>query len=321
MEEIDVISLVVDALFELSSAENMVDIVDKEIAAVASGRLLAREGDGLSKISSAVVKIITDNKADKIISQLPEQYKKLSASEQKRLVINIIARDELPESVKEKIRRSVPGLYKSSVIYSTNPSVANVDVAVGWQDISLSTVSVSTSYAKAFVNLAKAFGSLEGAVKEIRSFSKFYESNFNIQQFLNSINISPHDKFECISVLLSGQGISNLTTTFLWLLIMQKKQDLLPSIIRDMERIIYENENSVVLDIYTAYELGINEKQEILNKICDRVGCKAIADFIVERNLIGGIKIQFGYRIYDNSIMARLRKVSKELGKQEIEVA
>lgn len=320
MVKTDVLGLAANALFEFSSAENLIDIINEELDLLKAGELHAPE-KGISNILAAIIKIITDNDAQEIIGQLPEQYRLLLISKQTKFVINIVSRDELSQSVKDKIKQNMPGLYKSSLIYSVNQDIKTTEFAIGWQDISPSTINVSASYARGFIDLAKAFNMLDVSIKELRAFLRLYEKNYLLQQFLNKIDIPPLKKFDIITSLLSEQKISSLTTTFLWLLIMQKKQDLLLSIIKNIEQIAHEAENRVVVDIYTAYKPSDQQKEAIIAKICDITRSEAIVEFLIDESLVGGIKSQLGYRIYDNTIKSQLQKVIRELSNKEIEVS
>lgn len=321
MVKTDVLELVADALLEFSFAENLVDITDKELALLRPGELYIKKN--ISSVLAAIVKIITDNNAQEIIGQLPKQYRLLLASKQTKFVINIISKGELPKSVKDKIKQSLPDLYESSLIYSINQDIKTIDLSIGWQDISPSpsTINVSASYARGFIKLAKAFEVLDISVKELRGFSRFYEKNHLLQEFLDKIDISPQKKFDTVSDLLGAERLSSLTTTFLWLLIMQKKQGSLLSIVKNLEQLVSEEENRIIVDIYTAYKPSNQQKEIIITKICDLTGSEAIIDFLVDENLIGGIKIQLGYRIYDNTIASQLQKVVRELSNKKVGVS
>lgn len=328
--ETNAVKLIAEGLFDLSSAENAVVLVGSEIEKIAGAKqaVVANIEPGkrdewsidrsVSKVSAAVLKIIADNNLHKILAELPEQYNKISQAKQKKPVFEVVTRDELPDSVKSLLKEKA---LESSIIYSIDPKAEETNLNFGWQVTNITLGDIAKSYAAGFVNIAKALQSLDGSVKELKGFYRFYENNFEIQQFLNNPYVSGENKFNMIYDLLRKKEISNFTKTFLWLLVTQKRQHYLPFIVTEIEKIVDDSENQVVVEITTAHEMSSSEKDNIISKFSNSINRKIIANFIVDENLIGGLKVQLGYQIFDGSVAARLRKIAKKLSNKEVGVA
>ena len=80
----------------------------------------------------------------------------------------------------------------------------------------------------------------------------------------------------------------------------------------DLENML---EKSVAADVYSSIELSYEQKEKLTQKLESKFGKNVIANFEVDKSLIGGIKIVMEDEVLDGSLEKRLKDL-KEVIKQ-----
>ena len=72
------------------------------------------------------------------------------------------------------------------------------------------------------------------------------------------------------------------------------------------------------VDVTTAAELSVSEKESIAKVLSDKLGCKVETETLVDPTIIGGIIIKAGDQVFDASTKRKLEKMRGELGKVDV---
>jgi F-type H+-transporting ATPase subunit delta len=105
-----------------------------------------------------------------------------------------------------------------------------------------------------------------------------------------------------ISILsLSGEG-----ENFVRVLAENGRLDLLPQIREQFEALKNEREGVVEAEVHSAFELGEAQLADLTQRLEKKTGRKVRAKVVMDKNLIGGVKIVIGDKVIDGSARAQL---------------
>jgi F-type H+-transporting ATPase subunit delta len=177
----------------------------------------------------------------------------------------------------------------------------------------MSRNAVSKRYAVALFELATEKGQLDQLGQELRVFKDTYQTNKSLQQFLTHPKISGAKKKE----LLKDAFASSLSTEALhtlYVLIDRKRAEIIIEMIEEFFVLANEKRGIAEATVYSVKELSSDEEKALSEVFAKRVGKETLnITNIIDKNLIGGIKVQIGNRIFDGSVSNKLKKIQRQL--------
>jgi F-type H+-transporting ATPase subunit delta len=105
-----------------------------------------------------------------------------------------------------------------------------------------------------------------------------------------------------ISIMsLSGEG-----ENFVRVLAENGRLDLLPQIHEQFEALRNAREGVVEAEVHSAFELNDAQMGELVQRLEKKTGRKVRAKIVMDKDLIGGVKIVIGDKVIDGSARAQL---------------
>ncbi|MCM3760089.1 F0F1 ATP synthase subunit delta [Alkalihalobacillus oceani] len=177
----------------------------------------------------------------------------------------------------------------------------------------MSNQIAANRYAQALFQLAQEKNLLETVSSELELVKNVYESTPEFGRFLNHPKVSDAQKQAFIQKSF-GKAISETSLHTFYLLIDRKRTDELVPMIKTFQALAYEAQNMAEGLVYSAKPLSEQEIQQIAELFASKVGkAKLVVKNIVNQDLIGGIKVRIGDRIFDGSVKAQLDRIEREL--------
>jgi F-type H+-transporting ATPase subunit delta len=177
----------------------------------------------------------------------------------------------------------------------------------------MSAEKVALRYATALFNESKEQGSVDGIYADLQVIYDAFEVSRELRAVFKNPIIPSHKKEQIAGELFNGK-ISPLSTSFIRLLIFEHREGLIMDCIKQFERLFNNFKGISEVTVTTAVEMDVAIQQQIEafvrresgkpnvkihNKIDDKIG--------------GGFIVNFGDRLYDNSVRYKLSKMKKEL--------
>lgn len=100
---------------------------------------------------------------------------------------------------------------------------------------------------------------------------------------------------------------------FLYVLVDNKRLDMVDDILSDYSDLIDEKLNIGRFFVYSSKELSDLQIKQMENLLCVKYGKKVILDVNVDENLIGGIVIKYKNNIIDDSVSGRLTEIKNSI--------
>ncbi|MGG2063416.1 MULTISPECIES: F0F1 ATP synthase subunit delta [unclassified Bacillus (in: firmicutes)] len=178
----------------------------------------------------------------------------------------------------------------------------------------MSNEIVAKRYAVALFQIAKDKHVLEMFEEELRLVQSVFVSSNELHTFLGQPSISKEMKKQFLSNVFSTVSQPILNT--LYILIDNHRETLVPEIVDAYVALANEERNVADAIVYSTRSLSEDEKLSIAEVFAKKTGKDAIrVQNVVDEDLLGGIKVRIGNRIYDGSLQRKLARIQRELMK------
>lgn len=176
----------------------------------------------------------------------------------------------------------------------------------------MSEFRAAARYAKSLIDLSIEKNLLEQIHADMKSFLSVYKQNPALQALLKSPIITSDKKMAVLNKLF-GQSFQKLTIQFFEIITRKNRAAYLDAIARSVISQYNDLKNIATATVKSAIALDKKTYDEIQNFIAKATGKNIELQTIVEPNLIGGIVIKIGDKLYDASIAGSLNKAKQEL--------
>jgi F-type H+-transporting ATPase subunit delta len=176
----------------------------------------------------------------------------------------------------------------------------------------MSNSMVAKRYAVALLNIAKETGSLDVFKEELRVVKEVVQYNPEFKAVLNSSKLSLDKKKEILKASFASVNVYVLNT--LLILIDRHREDQIVDVANEFLELANDEMGVAEADVYSTRELTEAEREAISTVFAAKVGKKSlIIENIVDSNLLGGIRLRIGNRIYDGSLRGKLDRLERKL--------
>lgn len=176
----------------------------------------------------------------------------------------------------------------------------------------MENLNAAMRYVKAFFPIAKENGNLEKILKELEYLCDLSTTSVDFRMLLNSPVIS-YSKKEKIFNEIFKDKISEVTFNFIVLLVVKGREKLLKEIYQCF-KILYNKEVGLIpFIVYTAKELTSDAKAKINKFVAEQTQLKPLAEYVIDKSVVGGMKIRIEDWVYDATIHNQLKRLEHTL--------
>jgi F-type H+-transporting ATPase subunit delta len=166
-------------------------------------------------------------------------------------------------------------------------------------------------YARALFEAAQEKDRLAQVREDFGDFVAAVEQVPELDALLKNPQIDRRAKAAVLEDVLGGAD--ELFRNFLLLTLEKNRANQLREIHKELERLIAAAERRLNVELTTAFELGDDEAQQIVQQIEQASGRKVEATRTVDPDLIGGLVLQAGSLRVDASVRGRIERLRREL--------
>lgn len=158
----------------------------------------------------------------------------------------------------------------------------------------------------------------EGCAKEVYDSLKVIEEvlkdNGEYIKIASSALISAEEREGLVDEAFSGR-VNILSLNFMKILAKKRIFDILVPCIGEYEKQYLKDNNITNATITTAFELDEKRKEAIINKIGKATGKTVIGEFVVKKDIVGGIIIETENSSVDASVTGKLQSIERYISK------
>jgi F-type H+-transporting ATPase subunit delta len=171
---------------------------------------------------------------------------------------------------------------------------------------------VAERYALALFQLAKEQNLIQEIQEEVRVVKKVFTENPTFITLLTSPNLSANEKKNVLQSVFSK--VSQLVSNTLMLMIDSDRQEDIADVADSFIKQANEENGIADATVYSARPLTADETQAISVSFAAKVGRRSLnIENIVDTDLLGGLKVHIGNRIFDGSLRGKLDRLERTL--------
>ena len=171
----------------------------------------------------------------------------------------------------------------------------------------------SERYSRALFEVAKETSDLEKIEKDIKIFQSLLNSSLEIKNFIHNPTQSKDNQNNVIGLLAEKLSFSKNLKNFFFLLIEKRRIFFIAKIIDSFLKLCSQKRGEVKASLISSKELSEVEIENISRDLSSSMGSIIKFDYKVDKELIGGLKLQLGSYMIDTSIKNKLNKYEQKM--------
>lgn len=176
----------------------------------------------------------------------------------------------------------------------------------------MSNSMVAKRYASALFQIAKEQQILSTVEEELRVVREVLDYNADLKAVLKSSKLTIEKKKEIIRNAFSSVNAYVLNT--LMILIDRHREDEIVEVVNQFIDLANEEMGIAEAKVYSIRPLTEAEREAVSTTFAEKIGKKSLKiENIVDSELLGGIKLRIGNRIYDGSLRGKLDRLERKL--------
>ncbi len=168
---------------------------------------------------------------------------------------------------------------------------------------------VAFQYAEALFSLAKDTSQIEAVLTEFKVVKASFDNE--IYQFLLHPKIKKQDKKEIINKYVKN----DLLKRFIFVLIDNSRIEILNDVLDEFEKLIDNQNKTMKVQVYSHKLLSPGQKQQLADNLAKKHNRKIELENIVDKSIVGGLRIEFEGMILDDTINNYLNSLKANLTK------
>jgi len=168
---------------------------------------------------------------------------------------------------------------------------------------------IADRYASALYDLSSEGKYVDEVLSDLQKLEEYINKNKDLKILINSPLIASNEKLLILERLSLNHFFNVLTLTFLKVISNNKRFSSLPFIITRFMNINAEKRGEIFADITSADDLSNEQKSGIKNQLRLILGEKLSLNYIVDKNIIGGLIVKVGSKMIDSSLASKINKL------------
>ncbi len=173
---------------------------------------------------------------------------------------------------------------------------------------------IARRWAKALMELAAENDGIskEDILDDLKEVSENINSSQALKEAINNPSISVEEK-QIILCKLFQSKLMPIVYNFIIALNLKKRINIIDVIAQEFEKELEEIKNIVRVKVTSAIEINEEKKNEIKNKISEKLQKNTVIEWNTDANIIAGLVFNINETIIDNSIKHKLENLSKNI--------
>jgi F-type H+-transporting ATPase subunit delta len=171
---------------------------------------------------------------------------------------------------------------------------------------------IARRYALALFQIAKERQLLGVVEEELRVVKEVIQYNSDLKAVLKSTKLSKEKKKEILKAAFAS--VSEYVLNTLLLLIDRHRDDQIVNVVNEFIELANDEMGIAEAEVYSVRPLTDAEREAVSTTFAAKVGKKSLKmENFVDSNLLGGVKLRIGNRIYDGSLRGKLDRLERKL--------
>ena len=171
----------------------------------------------------------------------------------------------------------------------------------------------SERYSRALFEVANETNEIEKIENDVNNFQSLFNSSSEIKNFIQNPTQSKNIQNNVINLLSEKLRFSKNLKNFFLLLIEKRRIFFVKKISESFLRLCSKKRGEIKASLISSKELSPTELDEISKDLSKSMGSIIKFDYKVDKDLIGGLKLQLGSFMIDTSVKNKLKKYEQSM--------
>ena len=171
----------------------------------------------------------------------------------------------------------------------------------------------SERYSRALFEVANETNELDKIENDVRNFQSLFNSSSEIKNFIQNPTQSKNTQNNVINLLSEKLDFSKNLKNFFLLLIEKRRIFFVKKISESFLRLCSKKRGEIKASLISSKELSPTELDQISKDLSKSMRSIIKLDYKVDKDLIGGLKLQLGSFMIDTSIKNKLKKYEQAM--------
>jgi F-type H+-transporting ATPase subunit delta len=167
-------------------------------------------------------------------------------------------------------------------------------------------------YAEAVLELAAQSGQESAVSDELASLSDLVAKDRAFESFLSSPAVERESRRASLRKIFAGK-LSDTTLNLLLVLNDKQRLAILPSIAEAFQRLLEARRGQQRMFVDSAVPLSDAQRNTLIGLLNTLTGRQPILVESVVPSVLGGLRVQVGDKVFDNTVYSRLRRLRTDL--------
>ena len=172
---------------------------------------------------------------------------------------------------------------------------------------------LSRRYASALLELAESKGKLKKVSSDLAEIADLLSKSETFRSSLVSPVITVTEQQAVFVEIAKKSKLDALTLNFLKVMAKNRRLGYLAETIETFEEMIAEKNNEVTAEIISAEKLDKATVSKLEKEFSAKTGKKVQAVVTVDEDILGGLIVKIGAKMFDYSVRTRLENLKREL--------
>ena len=175
------------------------------------------------------------------------------------------------------------------------------------------STETSERYSRALFEVSRDSDDLNKVENDIKNFKLIYDKNLEVRNFIKDPSQIITEQNKLVNLISDKLNFSKNVQKFLLLLIEKRRIFFVNKIIESFLRLCSQKRGEIKASLISSKELSQTELSDISTDLSKSTGSTLKFDFKVDKELIGGLKLQLGSIMIDTSIRNKLKKYEQAM--------
>jgi len=175
------------------------------------------------------------------------------------------------------------------------------------------STETSERYSRALFEVAQEVSELEKIENDIKNFASILNKSLEIKNFIHNPTQSKENQNNALKLLADKLAFSKNLKNFMFLLVEKRRIFFVEKIFDSFLKLCEQKRGEVKASLISSKELSKTELENISKDLSSSTSTTIKLHYKVDKELIGGLKLQLGSFMIDTSIKNKLNKFKQEM--------
>ena len=175
------------------------------------------------------------------------------------------------------------------------------------------STETSERYSRALFEVSQDSNELDKVENDVKNFKSIYDTNKEVKNFIKDPSQIIGEQNKLVNLISDKFNFSKNFQNFLLLLIEKRRIFFVSKINESFLRLCSKKRGEIKASLISSRELSQTELNDIETDLSKSIGSKLKFDYKVDKDLIGGLKLQLGSIMIDTSIKNKLKKYEQAM--------